>query len=131
VAFFIPAIVYLADAIGTQTEAAAVRGLSLVHRPLGRLLWGEAATGFLIGAVLALASLPLVWAGFGDLRLATAVAFAVLAAGTVAATVGLIFPWILSHLGFDPAFGSGPVATIVQDVLSLIVYFAIAVALVA
>lgn len=29
VAFFIPAIVYLADAVGTQSEAVAVRGLSL------------------------------------------------------------------------------------------------------
>ncbi len=29
IAFFIPALVYLADAVGTQTEAIAVRGLSL------------------------------------------------------------------------------------------------------
>lgn len=34
VAFFIPGIVYLADAIGTQTEAIAVRGLSLSHASL-------------------------------------------------------------------------------------------------
>ena len=27
IAFFLPGIVYLADAIGTQTEAIAVRGL--------------------------------------------------------------------------------------------------------
>ncbi len=48
-------------------------------------------------------------------------------AGTIAATVGLFFPWLLSRLGFDPAYGSGPLATIVQDVLSLAVYLAIAV----
>ncbi|MBM3585789.1 MAG: magnesium transporter [Alphaproteobacteria bacterium] len=58
-AFFMPAIVYLADAIGTQTEAAAVRGLSLVHQPLKRLLAGEVATGLIIGLVLALIALPL------------------------------------------------------------------------
>lgn len=127
--FFMPAIVYLADAIGTQTEAAAVRGLSLVHRPLARLLAAEVATGLLIGLVLALAALPLVWLGFGDGRLALAVALAILVAGTVAAAVGLLFPWLLSRFGFDPAYGSGPVATIVQDVLSLLAYFAIAIGL--
>jgi magnesium transporter len=26
-------------------------------------------------------------------------------------------------MGFDPAYGSGPLATVVQDVLSLLVYF--------
>ena len=34
VAFFIPAIVYLADAVGTQSEAIAVRGLSLTGADL-------------------------------------------------------------------------------------------------
>jgi magnesium transporter len=122
-AFFMPVIVYLADAIGTQTETAAVRGLSLVHRPLGRLLADEALTGFLIGLVLALVSLPLIWLGFGDRALALTVALAILAAGTVAAAIGMVLPWLLSHFGADPAFGSGPVATIIQDVLSLLIYF--------
>jgi magnesium transporter len=126
IAFFMPAIVYLADAIGTQTETAAVRGLSLVRRPLARILWGEAATGFLISVILAALAVPFVLATFGDFRLAGAVALSVVGAGTIAATVGLLFPWALSRAGFDPAYGSGPVATIVQDVLSLAVYLVLA-----
>jgi magnesium transporter len=35
---------------------------------------------------------------------------------------GLLFPWLLWRAGLDPAFGSGPVATVVQDLLSLLVY---------
>jgi magnesium transporter len=124
VAFFIPAIVYLADAIGTQTEAVAVRGLSLSHRPLGRLLAGELATGAMIGLGLGILSVPAVMLGVGDARLAAAVAIAIFAAGSVAAFVGLIFPWLLSRAGWDPAYGSGPVATVLQDILSLVVYFA-------
>lgn len=38
VAFFVPGIVYLADAIGTQSEAIAVRGLSLTRAGIGHLL---------------------------------------------------------------------------------------------
>jgi magnesium transporter len=41
VAFFVPGIVYLADAIGTQTEAIAVRGLSLHPNPTKDLLLNE------------------------------------------------------------------------------------------
>jgi Mg/Co/Ni transporter MgtE len=29
-------------------------------------------------------------------------------------------PWLLDRLGFDPAFGSGPLATVVQDLLSVV-----------
>jgi magnesium transporter len=126
IAFFIPGIVYLADAIGTQTEAIAVRGLSLSHSPLRTLVGGEMRTGLLIGLVLGAASLPLVWLAFGDIRLAVAVSLSIVAAGTLATTVGLLLPWLLEKLGRDPAFGSGPIATIIQDVLSLLIYFGIA-----
>jgi magnesium transporter len=123
VAFFVPGIVYLADAIGTQTEAIAVRGLSLSRASLHDLLGGELRTGLLIGATLAALSFPAVLLAFSDAWLAFAVALAILTAGMTATTTGLLFPWVLSYAGKDPAFGSGPVATIVQDVLSLLMYF--------
>jgi magnesium transporter len=125
-AFFIPGIVYLADAIGTQTEAIAVRGLSLSHVPIRRLVAGEIRTGLLLGFTLGALSFPATWAIFGDARLAASVSIALLAAGTVATTIGLLLPWTLARLGRDPAFGSGPIATIVQDVLSLLIYFTVA-----
>jgi magnesium transporter len=125
IAFFVPGIVYLADAIGTQTETIAVRGLSLSHMPLRRLIAQELRTGLLIGFTLGLLTIPVVWLGFGDVKLALAVASALVIAGALATTIGLVFPWALSHLGRDPAFGSGPIATIVQDVLSLFVYFVV------
>lgn len=125
-AFFVPAIVYLADAIGTQTEAIAVRGLSLSRMPLAELVWGEVRTGLVMGATLGGLAWPAVWIAFGNGRLATAVALSLVVAGAVATTVGLVLPWALSRTGRDPAFGSGPLATIIQDTLSLLIYFAIA-----
>lgn len=122
IAFFVPGIVYLADAIGTQSEAVAVRGLSVAHQPLGKLLVGELGTGALIGLVLAALIFPAVMLIFSDPRLAAAVSLAVMFSGTAAAFMGLLLPWTLSRLGRDPAFGSGPVATVIQDVLSLLVY---------
>lgn len=40
-AFFVPGLVYLADAIGTQSEAVAVRGLSLTRAGIGSVIGGE------------------------------------------------------------------------------------------
>lgn len=123
IAFFIPGIVYLADAIGTQTEAITIRGLSLSRVSFATLIAGEMRTGLIIGLTLAALSFVPIWLWFGDMDLALAVAVALLAAGAVATTVGMLFPWVLARLGRDPAFGSGPMATIVQDVLSLVIYF--------
>jgi magnesium transporter len=50
---------------------------------------------------------------------------AIFAAGALAAAIGLLFPWVLARFGRDPAYGSGPVATVIQDILSLLVYFAV------
>lgn len=125
ISFFIPALVYLADAIGTQTEAVAVRGLSLGQLRLRRILMGEIATGALIGATLGALAILGVWFTFGDARLAVAVGLSLLTAGMLASVIGLLLPWALSRFAIDPAYGSGPVATIIQDVLSILVYFLI------
>jgi len=129
IAFFIPAIVYLTDAIGTQTEAIAVRGLSRRRLPLLRILALEIATGALIGLVIGGAALPAVWLMYGSLPLALGVSATLLIAGTLASSIGLVLPWLLAKTGIDPAFGSGPVATIIQDVLTILVYFTVMTAL--
>ncbi|HIK18339.1 MAG TPA: magnesium transporter [Leptolyngbyaceae cyanobacterium M33_DOE_097] len=123
VSFFVPGIVYLADAIGTQTEAIAVRGLSLSQNSLSHTLLGEIQTGCFIGFILGGISFPIVSIIFSDIRLAAAVSLAIFTAGGVATSLGIMLPWALDRAGTDPAFGSGPVATIVQDVLSLLIYF--------
>lgn len=125
IAFFVPGLVYLADAIGTQTEAVAVRGLSLSHARLGTMIGGEVRTGILIGLVMGGLTLPGVWLAYGDFKLAVAVSGALVVAGGIASTVGLMLPWLLGRFGSDPAYGSGPLSTIIQDLLTLLTYFLI------
>lgn len=125
VAFFVPGLVYIADAIGTQSEAVAVRGLSLTRAGIGHLLAAELRTGMLIGAALGvIAYLPILLV-FGDVRLAAAVSISIFIAGSIAAAIGIGLPWLLARRGIDPAYGSGPVATVIQDILSIVVYFTV------
>jgi magnesium transporter len=123
VAYFIPGIVYLADAVGTQTETLAIRGLS-VGVGIGRVARREATTGLLVGLILAAVMFPAISWLWHDVALAAAVSLAVLAASTVATLVAMALPYLLHRLGYDPAFGSGPLATVVQDLLSIVLYLA-------
>jgi magnesium transporter len=124
-AFFVPGIVYMADAVGTQTEALVIRGLS-VGVDVGRIVRRELLTGVLVGLALAAAFLPVGLLLWGDGRVAVAVGIALLAACSTATVVAMTLPWLLHRLGRDPAFGSGPLATVVQDLLSLLIYFWVA-----
>ncbi|HEU5484822.1 MAG TPA: magnesium transporter [Microlunatus sp.] len=121
VAYFIPSVVYLADAVGTQTETLAIRGLS-VGVGIGGVARREAVTGVLVGLLLAAAMFPVIALVWQDAALAATVAVSVLAASSVATVAAMALPYLLHRLGFDPAFGSGPLATVVQDLLSILLY---------
>lgn len=129
VAFFVPALVYIAGAIGTQAVSVSVRGLSSDDISITNLLRDELVIGSAIGASLGLISFVLVFIAFGDAVLSLVVALAVLAGGTISAVVGFGLPWVFKRLGSDPALGSGPICTIIQDVASLFVYFVLVAAL--
>jgi len=127
-AFFVPAVVYMADAVGTQTETLVIRGLAL-GVPIRAVVARELATGLVIGALARLALLPVRaprlgrWQGRGSCRdLADD-------QRSVATVVAMALPYTLARLGRDPAFGSGPLATVIQDLLSILAYFAVAVLL--
>ncbi|MFC3961571.1 magnesium transporter [Nocardia jiangsuensis] len=129
VAFFIPGIVYLADAVGTQTEAVVIRGLS-VGVGVERIVRREIVTGLLIGALIALAAYPLTLLLWHAAPVSAAVSLSLFAACSVASAVAMVLPWIFAKLGIDPAFGSGPLATVIQDLLSILVYLVVATAVV-
>lgn len=130
VAFFVPALVYIAGAIGTQAVSVAVRGLSTRNVSIGGLLRDELIIGVAIGAALGTTSFISVFVIFDDIALSLAVGLAVLGGGAISAVVGFGLPWIFQRFGSDPALGSGPICTIIQDVASLSIYFVLVSALI-
>lgn len=129
VAFFVPAIVYMADAVGTQTETVLIRALAAgvtTRAIIGR----ELITGLIMGVVIGSAFFAFVALGWSDVHVAAAVGLALVGSCSIATLVAMALPTIFQRLGRDPAFGSGPLATVIQDLLSILVYFAIVIAIV-
>ncbi len=126
-AFFVPGLVYLADAVGTQTETVIVRGLS-VGVAMRQMVTRELLVGLATGLVLAAIAGPFVWWRWGSTGMAVTVGLSVLTACSTATLTAMTLPWLLDAAGLDPAFGSGPLATVIQDLLTILIYFAIATA---
>jgi magnesium transporter len=127
-AIFVPAVVYMADAVGTQTETVVIRGMSL-GVPIRRVAVREILTGLVIGLLIAGSFFVFAGLVWHDVRIAAIVSLALLVSTAVATAVAMCLPALLARLGQDPAYGSGPLATVIQDLLSITAYFAIAVAL--
>lgn len=128
-ALFVPGVVYLADAVGTQTEALVIRGLS-VGVGIREVAIRELVTGILAGVILGGLFLPIGLLIWGDAAVVTSVAIALAAACATANAVAMVLPGIFDRLSIDPAFGSGPLATVVQDLLSILIYLGVAVLIV-
>lgn len=122
IAYFIPGIVYMADAVGTQTETIIVRGLS-VGVSIREVVRRELLTGLLVGITLSLVFFPIALVWWRDADLVIATSLSLLMASSIATVVAMILPWLIHRLGGDPAFGSGPLATVLQDLLSVLIYF--------
>jgi magnesium transporter len=129
IAFFLPGIVYMADSVGTQTETLVIRGLS-VGVSVRQILRLELLTGVVVGLLLSVAMFPLALLVSGEMDLAAAVSASLMASTACATLVAMSLPWLMTRLSFDPAFGSGPLATVIQDLLSIVIYFGVAVAVV-
>jgi magnesium transporter len=128
-AFFLPLVVYMADAVGTQTETVLVRALAYGRISLGPQLLREGMVGLLIGATIGILAGAVFLYWDGRMRIALVIAMTLAVTAVVATLVASILPLSLARLGVDPALASGPVATVMQDILSVAIYLTIATAL--
>ena len=126
-AFFIPIIVYLSDAVGTQTETIYVRALSNKKKVnFAKYILKESATGFGLGIIsgLILGIIATYW--LNSYAIGLTIGITMLINLTSAPVLAVVIPSILYKKHSDPALGSGPVATVIQDLTSLLIYFVIA-----
>ena len=129
-AYFVPVVAYIADSVGTQSEAITVRALATLKIKAVGYIMREMVIGLMLGIMLGSLSGVGAWLISGSAAIGLVVAISLFAASTIASTLASVIPIALKALGKDPALGSGPLATALQDVISVLIYFVVAVALV-
>ncbi|OGE83783.1 MAG: hypothetical protein A2846_00020 [Candidatus Doudnabacteria bacterium RIFCSPHIGHO2_01_FULL_49_9] len=125
-AFFIPIIVYMSGAVGSQTETIFVRHLKQTGKGFFRYLAKETGLGLGLGLIFGLATglFAAYWLGSGPLGIT--VGLAMLVNLSLAPILSTVVPELLYKEHSDPALGAGPLATIIQDLISLLIYFLVA-----
>lgn len=125
-AYFIPVIAYMNAAVGTQAVSLFVRGLVLEEVSLRRYFVKELSIGLTMGAFFGFLIFGFAWAVFGSLAVAQTVGLSLFAGITISTLLAMFTPYLFHRFGKDPALGSDPLVTIVQDIISILIYFAIA-----
>lgn len=124
---FIPLIAYVANAVGVQTQTIYIRDLSRysnisIVKYSVKQLFTSSLIAIACWIVIYLLSMFIWKATF----LGFVVGLSVFSAIMMATFFAIFIPYILVKLRVDPAIGSGPFATIIQDLLSIVIYFSIA-----
>lgn len=125
-AFFIPIIVYMSGAVGSQTETIFVRRLKQTGKGFWPYLLKETFLGLGLGLFFGLATGLFATYWLASASIGLTVGLAMLINMSIAPVLATIIPEILYKEHSDPALGAGPLATIIEDLISLLIYFFIA-----
>ncbi len=129
-AFFIPLLADTGGNTGSQSSMLVIRGLvteDIEPADVWRTVGKEAAVGLLLGLTLALGAFAL-GALRADFGVAVVAAGAMALIVVVANVIGTLLPFVLVRLGQDPTVASSPLVTSLTDAVGLLIYFAIATA---
>jgi len=127
-AFFIPVMVYMGAAVGIQAQMLFVRGISYQQIRIKRYIAREFITDTTIGVIVAALLSAFAYVLTKDTLLAAIISVSVFSIISTAGLVAISTSLLLIKLGRDPAVAGGPFTTIIQDLLSLTIYFLVATA---
>jgi len=122
---FVPMIMGLSGAVGSQSATITVRGLAMGRIAEGKV-WRNILREVRISTIIAATLGAIIALGSGlinsALRLGLAVGASIVTAIVVSTILGAIIPLFFKALKIDPALASGPVVTSTNDVVSLLIY---------
>jgi magnesium transporter len=126
VAFFVPFVVYIAAAVGSQTQSIFSRDLRSRRAKFKTYLLKEAGVGIILGFVSGVLSSLAAHIWFRDIMLTIVVGASMFVAVAIAPYTALLVTELVQKEHLDPAVGAGPIATVIQDTLSVLIYGTVA-----
>lgn len=126
-ASFIPAIVYLTDAVGTQSQTLIVRLIAIDPKfSMHRYLLRELKIGLVLGTSFAALLFVTGVLGWGQSNLALIIGVSIFISMVFQTFFAAYFSIMLQKMRVDPAIASGPIATIISDITTITIYFGMA-----
>ncbi len=126
IAAFIPLIVYMADAVGAQTQTLYIRSLLFPDFENKSYFFREVGVSLILSSVLGLFLFLFINLFFNNVLLAFIMGLSLFLTVSAAVLISIVIPFIFHKIKIDPALGSGPFATIIADITSLLIYFKVA-----
>lgn len=120
--FFLPFVVYISQAFGGQAQAIAIRDFSRGKAVFKNYLVKELGVGFVSGIIFAMIALGFIYVWLGSLSLALTVASSLFVTVFIAPVLGMTITRLIQLGHKDPAVASGPLGTVIQDTISVIIY---------
>jgi magnesium transporter len=125
-AAFVPVLVYLSDAVGTQSQTMVVRMIALQPDfSVRKYILRELRVGGLLGIIFGLVLLTIGSLGWG-FPIGIVIGLTMLLSITFQAFTATYLSAALAKRKVDPALASGPLTTIISDITSIAMYFGIA-----
>lgn len=130
-ALFIPAIVYMSNALGIQNQTLFIRDLAIMGQEMNlrKYFVRQMATGAFLGLILGSVVFLIISFLWKQPFIAFVIAISMFITLVVSGFTALATTLIIKNFRLDPAIGSGPFATVISDVSSIIIYFLVAIAL--
>lgn len=128
--FFIPLLCGSGGNAGTQSSTVVIRGLAtgeIQIRDVLKIFLKELSIGGIVGLAMGILAAFRALVLNKDPLLAITVGSAMIATVIVATTLGAVLPLLFKKMKLDPALMSGPFIASIVDIVSLLVYFRIAV----
>ncbi|PIR94869.1 hypothetical protein COT95_01835 [Candidatus Falkowbacteria bacterium CG10_big_fil_rev_8_21_14_0_10_37_6] len=122
VAFFLPFVVYIADAIGTQTETIYSRDLKSGRAKFINYFHKELFLGLIFGGIFGVCSGIISFLWLRNPLLTASIALSTFCVVAVAPILALCITHAFNSFHKDPAAVSGPITTVIQDMTSVIIY---------
>ncbi|MEM4499759.1 MAG: CBS domain-containing protein [Candidatus Woesearchaeota archaeon] len=124
---FIPVIVYLSDSIGTQTQTIFIRDIALWGKKLRikDYFKKEILVIFLTATIINILLLIVILLFFREPYLGLIIAISSIITDLCSGIIQLIIAISIRYFNLDPAFGSGPIATVITDFISVLIYVVI------
>ncbi len=125
IAFFIPAILYMSNALGIQNQTLLIRDLALMGKELklGPYFTKTILIGITMSAIIGVLVYGIISLLWSDPATAFVIALAMSMTLIISSIMSLTITMIFKNAGQDPALGSGPFATVISDLSSIVVYF--------